>query len=262
MKTIAFINEKGGVGKTTNAITLAAGLAIRGQRVLLIDADPQANATARCRAKQQDGLYRILGQEAEWSDNILDVDPIVWAGNYDAHGRLYLLPAHVNIRVIPNVVDDTDLLAERLTELEGHIDTVVIDVLPSPSLMHEIIYRAATHVIIPSDAEMDGLAGIANSIKRVAKESAIRHQRKLGPLTLSGIQFNMTELHTDAHRYAFEQTQHQFPNPVLAPIPKRTAWRESRIEVKSIFAYARGHAAEQEAWQFVAQITTGVIANG
>ena len=262
MKTIAFINEKGGVGKTTNAVTLAAGLAIRGQRVLLIDADPQANATTRNRAKQVDGLYRILAQEDEWNTNIVSIAPEIWAGAYAAEGELYLLPAHVNIRVIPNVVDDTDLLAERLTELEGYIDTVVIDVLPSPSMMHEIIYRASSHVVIPSDAEMDGLAGIANSIRRIAKESSIRAQRGLPDLNLLGIQFNMTELNTSAHEYAYQQTQKQFPHHVLQPIPKRTAWRESRIEVKTIFAYARGTTAELEAWQFVDQITTGVVAHG
>ena len=68
MKTITLLNEKGGVGKTTLAIHIAAGLAIRGKRVVLVDADAQANSTSQLQIAEAPGIHDLLVREAEWND--------------------------------------------------------------------------------------------------------------------------------------------------------------------------------------------------
>src|SRR3954466_5276087 len=107
MKVTTLLNEKGGVGKSTLATHIAAGLSIKGLRVLLIDADAQGHAGLSLGMAKAPGLYDLLARDAEW-DQVLRVPS---EANFAipgerVTGELWLLPSNVETRVIPMVIDD------------------------------------------------------------------------------------------------------------------------------------------------------------
>ena len=250
------INEKGGVGKSTDAISIAAGFAIRGKRVLIIDADPQANTTEHFAIKPIEGLFRVVAQDAEWASVSQPIVPQLWAGmayKLGSIGRLSIVPGHETNRLIPLAVDDSDKLAERLDELRPYVDVVVIDTSPTPSMIHAMLYRAATHILVPTNFEKWGVTGMSKTIARIKKEQASRSTEGLPPLNFLGIISNMEEKHTIAHKTGREATLKAFGQHPLITMPKRTIWREFAWSPneRTIFAYAPGSDAEADAWALV-----------
>jgi len=265
MKTITLLNEKGGVGKTTIALTLASALAIQNHRVVIIDADPQANATYNLQQPEHDGLFRLLAQDAEWKSILRLIKPAVWAGDYNTDGQLILLPAHVNNRAIPLVIDNTNLLSERLDEIRDYADYIIIDTNPTPSLLHAMMYRASDFILIPTFFEAFSLQGLAKTIERCKQESIQRSRLGRPPLTLLGIQPTQYDGRTNAHQYGYQQTRNHYRDHILNPIAQRTNWRDAAYARRSIFAECPGTPAADEAWSMVFtinKILNGVKVNG
>lgn len=260
MYAITLINEKGGVGKTTSATTAAAGLAIRGAKVLLIDADPQGHATVSLRHKKFDGLFRLLAQDADWQTVTSYIDPTIWAGDYKPEGRLALLPGHMNTRSLPTALDhDFGYLRERLEEVEKDIDVVIFDTGPTPSVIHGIIYLACDHLVFPTQCEYLSLDGLASSTKNMVKGNRSRAMDGLQPINILGIQPTLFEQITTDHQTNMTNLRDHFgQTKVWQPIHKRTVWRNASNHGQSIFAHAPGHIAEGEAWGMVDNIMEGI----
>lgn len=262
MQTITFLNEKGGVGKTTEAMTAASGLAIKGYRVLLIDTDPQGHATVSFGAKKFDGLLRLLAQDVEWADVTTEINPAIWAGNYETKGTLHLLPSHMNNRALPTLLDGNFLyLAERLEEIEGSIDIVVFDTSPTPSVIHGMVYLASDFIVFPTECEYLSMDGLASSTRNMLRGNKTREAHGLAPINILGIQPNKFEKITNDHQDNLANVRKHFGGKLVwQPISKRTIWREASRSGKTIFSYAQGHDAETEAWGMVNKIIEGVTA--
>lgn len=266
MRTITLLNEKGGVGKTTLAVTLAAGLARLGAKVLLLDADAQGSAGLSLGVAPRGSLYRLLAQDVGWDDPslLVAVAPEKWGG--DAGSRnLVMLPSDVQTGAIPMVVADLMLLGDRLDEVNGNFDFCIIDTNPTPSFMHTLAYMATDYMVYPTQAEFLSLRGLGETMMHLDKLQRNRKNAGFEPVSVMGIQTNLMT-NTDAHKTGYSALVNQFGELAWPAISQRTAWREAGYRAMSIFPYAEeirtdsAFAAMQDAIAFVERVIAAGVA--
>jgi chromosome partitioning protein len=168
-KIIAIANQKGGVGKTTTAINLAASLGVLEKKVLLIDADPQANATSGLGLDVESiekGTYQLLEHTATAQELIVKTD----SPNLD------IIPAHIDLVAIEIELVDVDQreyqMKKALATIKENYDYIIIDCAPSLGLLTLNALTASDSVLIPIQCEyfaLEGLGKLLNTIKSVQK---------------------------------------------------------------------------------------------
>lgn len=252
MITVTVLNEKGGVGKTTIAITVAAGLASRGKRVLLIDADAQGHASRALGLAKYPGLYDLLVRNADYSDVIQAIPSEKYGGIGES--TLYLIGSNVETRHIANSISDAWLVDEKLEPLEELFDFCLIDTAPTPSLLHGAIYLATDFVLYPTLCEFWSFDGLAESlVHRRAVESV--KQVKVAGIIPMRVRSNTLE-HTENLRSLKER----FGNLVWPIIPERIVWAEASTYQVPVFVQAPNSDASGHAWELVDRVE--VLANG
>lgn len=168
-KIIAIANQKGGVGKTTTTVNLAASLGVLEKKVLLIDADPQANATSGLGIDVENvaaGTYQLLEHTKSAEETIVKTD----SPNVD------LIPSHIDLVAIEIELVDKDereyMMKKAITVLKNEYDYILIDCAPSLGLLTLNALTAADSVIIPIQCEyfaLEGLGKLLNTVKSVQK---------------------------------------------------------------------------------------------
>lgn len=256
MKIITLLNEKGGVGKTTLATHIAAGMAIRGKRVVLIDAGSQADASTQCGVNEDDGFYQLMVKLAEWRDLLVQAPSTRWGGG---QGELWVLPSNIETRVIPMLVDDISLLKKRTDELDGWADMVVVDTSPTPSMLHAQIYMATDYIICPSKCELLSLKGLQKSVIHMERLNDSRIMLGMTPVELLGIQPTMFDPRTNAHNFGVSLIAGKFKNKTWPALPVRTIWRDAAWKQRLLFAYAPDDVAVEEAWALVDRVERRMI---
>lgn len=213
-KIIAIANQKGGVGKTTTSVNLAASLGVLEKKVLLIDADPQANATSGLGIdvnQIRTGTYQLLEHTASAEECILDAN----TPNVD------IIPAHIDLVAIEiELVDKEEreyMMKKAIRHLKESYDYILIDCAPSLGLLTLNALTAADAVIIPIQCEyfaLEGLGKLLNTIKSVQKI----HNTELD---IEGLLLTMYDSRLRLSNQVVEEVQKHFQDMVFKTIIQR-----------------------------------------
>lgn len=234
-QTFAIANHKGGVGKTTAAVNIGAGLAAHGYRVLLVDMDAQANMTDTLRATDATpNVYDVLKGEAA-------------AAPVEVAPRLHVIPAALDLATaeveLTTAIGRERLLSDALLPLLPQYDFVLIDTAPTLGLLTINAMAAADGVIIPLQAEyyaLNGIRGLLGVIENV--------QRRINRgLTIGGVIISQYDTRTTLHKQVREAIVQQFGAAVFAtPVRKGIAIAEAQAKHCDIFTYAPDSAGAED----------------
>ncbi|MGE0448417.1 MAG: ParA family protein [Vicinamibacterales bacterium] len=242
-RVVAIANQKGGVGKTTTAINLAAALALAGQRVLLIDVDPQGNTTSgvglKGRAPDAGTIYHALSA----AEPVRDARPFILDTSVE---RLALIPADRTLTGAEIEMVALDHREERLRLLLGSLrddyDYIFIDAPPSLGLLTLNALVAADAILIPMQAEFYALEGVADlwgTIRRV--------RTALNPtLDIEGVLFTMFDERTNLGQQVASEVRAFFKGKVFRTvIPRNVRLGEAPSHgVPAVIYDARSRGAE------------------
>ena len=213
-RIIAIANQKGGVGKTTTAINLSACLAEKGQRVLVVDIDPQGNTTSGlgiAKDNVDNTIYEVMLQEIDISDAICK----------DIFENLDIIPSNVNLAGAEIDLIDIEnreyILKNAINTVRNNYDYVILDCPPSLSMLTVNAMTAADTVLVPIQCEyyaLEGLTQLIHTINLVKK--------KLNPLLeLEGVVFTMYDARTNLSLQVVENVKDNLQQNIYKTIIPR-----------------------------------------
>ena len=259
MKTIALANQKGGVGKTTTAASLAIGLSRQGKKVLLVDADAQGNLTQMLGWPQPDELSPTL---ADLMGKIITDQPISPGEGILHHDSgVDLLPANIELSALEvtlvNAMSRETVMRQLLSTVQDRYDYALIDCMPSLGMMTLNALSAADSVIIPVQAHYLPAKGMTQLMKTINKV-----KRQINPaLKVDGVLLTLVDGRTNLARQTTDTLRQSYGNVMKiyrSEIPVAIKAAEISAAGKSIYAYDKGSKVAQA----YADFSKEVLADG
>jgi chromosome partitioning protein len=214
-KVIAIANQKGGVGKTTTAINLAASLAVLEKKVLIIDADPQANTTSGLNFSpdndQERTLYEVMVDQIDIRNTLIQTEI----------ANLHMIPSHINLVgaeiQLVDAADRESRIKNALATIKDDYDYIIIDCSPSLGLITVNSLTAADSVMIPVQPEFFALEGLGKLLQTIRLV-----QNGINPdLNIEGFVVTMFDGRTKVHNQVLGELREHFGNMVFKSIIQR-----------------------------------------
>jgi len=234
-RVIAVFNHKGGTGKTTTAVSLAAGLAARGHRVLLVDTDGQGNVAVSLGIAPERTLYHVLTMGLDIEQAVTPVRPgldVLPSNETLAAAELYLAGKKRRDRV----------LSERLARARDLYDFVVVDCSPSLSLMNQNALVFADAVLCPVACDYLSLVGVRQVLR------TIKHVNRLlsHPVRLWGVLPTLFDARARSCHEALATLREHFKDRCFEPVRLAIKVKEAPAQGKTLFEYAPGSSAASD----------------
>ena len=202
---ISVTNQKGGVGKTTTAINLSAGLALKGKKTLLLDLDPQGNATSGLGINKNNmGIYDVIIDNEDISSVIMDTQV----------QNLKIIPSNIDLSgatvEMVALKDRESLLKSALNKIKNDFDFIIIDCPPSLDLLTVNAFTASDKVLVPIQCEfyaLEGLGQLMNTVKLI--------KMRLNPnLDIDGVVCTMYDSRTNLSQQVVDEVKKYFAKKV------------------------------------------------
>jgi chromosome partitioning protein len=233
-RRLAIFNHKGGTGKTTTTVSIAAGLAAEGLRVLLVDTDSQGNVGVSLDVKVERSLYHVLVMGLKARDAAVTVRPnldLIASNETLAAAELYLAGRQNRDRI----------LRDRLAAAADAYDVVLLDCSPSLSLMNQNALVFADGILVPVACDFLSLVGVRQVIKTVKNVNSLLHH----PVRIHGVLPTFYDARARICRDAVDTMKQHFGDTCFAPVRSTIKIKEAPAQGKTIYEYAPdSHAAD------------------
>jgi len=250
-KVICIANQKGGVGKTTTAVNLAASLALSSKATLLIDIDPQGNASSGVGIPKdgtEKNIYHIIIEDVEFAEVIRETS---FPNLFIVTSSIDLIGAEIELVTVPA---RESRLKDKLSKVINNYDYVIVDCPPSLGLLTVNALNAADSVLIPIQCEyyaLEGLTQLLDTVKRI--------KRAFNPhLRIEGLLLTMFDKRNNLSHQVACEIKNFFPQQVLQTvIPRNVRLGECPSYGKPIFYYDKFSAGARSYLELAQLITNG-----
>ncbi|NQU79876.1 ParA family protein [Candidatus Woesearchaeota archaeon] len=227
MRSICIMNHKGGVGKTTTAINLAAGISRQDRKVLLIDLDPQGNIDLSLRVKAENNIYDAMTGDATLSSCIVNI-----AKNLDIISSTETL---TKAEYYLYKQDDSRMMLKRLLSMIDGYDFIIIDCPPSLGIMNQNVLAFCKEVFVPTSTDFLGM----DALKKMTKVIEKVNESYGNNCEITKVIPTLFDRRNKICKQTLEEIKQEFNGLASNPIRMNSKLKEAPKNGKSIFAYAK-----------------------